>query len=68
MSKKRKSKNGEQGFGPAGSETEQGDELAGDLVDDDEAGVFAGGFACGDGGGGDADESGGARRRQGCPG
>ncbi len=43
---------------PVGGDGDQGDELAGDLVDDDVAGVFAAGLAGDDGGGGDADERG----------
>ena len=43
---------GDGGVLPVGVDGDEGDELAGDLVDDDEAGVFAGGFAGGDGGGG----------------
>ena len=46
---------GEGGVGPVGRDGYEGDELAGDLVDDDVAGVFAAGFAGYDGGGGDAD-------------
>jgi hypothetical protein len=37
---------------------EEGDGLAGDFVDDDEAGVFAAAFAGGDGGCGDAEGDG----------
>ncbi len=44
---------------PVGGDGDEGDELAGDLVDDDVAGVFAAGLAGDDGGGRDADEGGG---------
>ncbi len=43
---------------PVGGAEEQGDPLAGDFIDDDEAGVVAAGFAGGDGGGGDAEGDG----------
>ena len=46
---------GEGGVAPVGGDGDEGDELAGDLVDDDVAGVFAAGFAGDDGGGWDAD-------------
>ena len=49
---------GEEGVGPVGAHGDEGEPLAGDLVDDDEAGVFAAGFAGDDGCGGDADERG----------
>ena len=48
---------GEDGVWPVGGAEDEGDELAGYLVDDDVAWVFAGGFAGYDGGGWDADES-----------
>ena len=41
---------------PVEGAEEQGDPLAGDLVDDDELRVVAAGFAGDDGGGGDAEE------------
>ena len=41
---------------PVGGDGNEGDELAGDFVDDYVAGVFAAGFAGYDGGGWDADE------------
>ena len=44
---------------PVGRDGDEGDELAGDLVDDDEAGVLAAGLAGDDGGCWDADEGGG---------
>ena len=44
-----------------GRDGDEGDELAGDLVDDDVAGVFAVRLARDDGGGGDADERDGER-------
>ena len=47
---------GKDGVGPVGRAEDEGDELAGDLVDDDVAGVFAAGFAGDDGRGGDADQ------------
>ena len=43
---------------PVGGDGDEGDELAGDLVDDDVAGVFAAGFVGYDRGGGDADQRG----------
>ena len=46
----------EGGVAPVWGCEDEGEELAGDFVDDDEARVLAGGFARGDGGGGDADE------------
>ena len=45
----------EGGVMPVGGGEDEGEELAGYFVDDYEAGVFAGGLAGGDGGGGDAD-------------
>ncbi len=42
----------EEGVVPVGGDGDEGDELAGDLVDDDVAGVFAAGLAGDDGGGG----------------
>ena len=45
-------------MGPVGGEEDEGEELAGDFVDDDKAGVFAATLAGDDGGGGDADERG----------
>ncbi len=45
----------ERGVAPVGRGENQGEELAGYFVDDDETGVFARGFAGGDGGGRDAD-------------
>ena len=45
---------GEGGMLPVGGDGDEGDELAGYLVDDDVARVFAAGFAGDDGGGGDA--------------
>ncbi len=54
---------GEGGVLPVGGDGDEGDELAGDLVDDDVAGVFAGGLAGDDGGGGDADRPWRAGRR-----
>jgi len=49
---------GDRGMLPVGGDRDQGDELAGDLVDDDMAGIFAARFARDDGGGGDADQCG----------
>ena len=46
----------EDGVCPVGRAEDEGDELAGYLVDDDLAGVFAAGLAGDDGGGGDADQ------------
>ena len=43
---------GKQGVGPVGGEADEGDELAGDLVDDDVAGVFSERFAGDESGGG----------------
>jgi hypothetical protein len=40
---------------PVGRREDEGEELAGDFVDDDEAWVFAVGFAGGESGGRDAD-------------
>ena len=49
---------GERGMAPIGGDGDQGDELAGDLVDDDMAWVLTARFAGDDGGGGDADKCG----------
>ena len=46
----------EGGVGPVGAHEDEREELAGYFVDDYEAGIFAGGLAGGDGGGGYADE------------
>ena len=54
------------GMLPVGRDGDQGDELAGDLVDDDMAGIFAAGFAGNDGSGGYADQCGDDRRYR-CP-
>src|SRR5580698_7542316 len=43
---------------PVGGDSNEGDELASDFVDDDVARVFTSGFAGHDGGGGDADQGG----------
>ena len=56
MSKRRKRRRAERAWGQSGGHEDEGEELAGYFVDDDEAWVFAVGFAGGDGGGGDADE------------
>ena len=56
MSKRRKSSEAQQGVTPVGGDCDEGDELTGDLVDDDVAGIFAAGFAGDDGGGGNADQ------------
>ena len=48
----------EDGVRPVGGAEDEGDELAGYLVDDYVAGVFAAGFAGYYGGGGDADQRG----------
>ncbi len=56
MSKSAEEEEGEGGVAPVGGDGDEGDELAGDLVDDDVAGVFAAGFAGDDGGGWDADQ------------
>ena len=45
----------DEGVTPVDGAAEQGDPLAGDFVDDDEAGVVAAGLAGDDGGGGDAE-------------
>ena len=50
---------GEGGVAPVWGDGDEGDELSGDLVDDDVAGVFAPGLAGDDGSGGAADEGGG---------
>ena len=47
---------GDEGVTPVGGAAEQGDPLAGDLVDDDELRIVTAGFAGDDGGGGDADQ------------
>jgi hypothetical protein len=47
----------EEGVTPVGAGEDEGEELAGDFVDDDEGGVFAAGLAGDDGGGADADVS-----------
>ena len=49
-------KEGDERVKPVGAHEDEGEELAGDLVDDDEAGVFAAGLAGDGSGGGDADE------------
>src|ERR1035437_991785 len=49
---------GDQGVTPVGVAADEGDPLAGDLVDDDELGVLAAGFAGDNGGGGDAEQEG----------
>ena len=46
----------ERGVMPVGGGEDEGEELAGYLVDDDVTGIFAAGFAGDDSGGGDADE------------
>ena len=56
MSKTRKSRSESSSVLPVGGNGDERDELAGDFVDDDEAGVFAAGLAGDDGGGGNADE------------
>jgi hypothetical protein len=48
---------GEKRVLPGGGEGDESDELAGDLVDNDEAGIFTAGLSGDDGGGRDADES-----------
>ena len=49
---------GDDGVGPVGRAEDKGDELAGDLVDDDVAGIFKTGLAGDDGRGWDTDERG----------
>jgi hypothetical protein len=53
-----KEEQGSEGMTPVGTAAEKGDPLAGDLVDDDEAGVVAAAFPGGDGGCGDAKKHG----------
>src|SRR5947208_16803384 len=51
-------KEGEGSVGPVGRDCDECNKLAGDLIDDHVAGVFAAGFPGHDGGGGDADQCG----------